>query len=148
MATKKPQTPTNEAPQDNVNTTAAAGETKAAGAAPETGGDDTNTEDHPNPARAASDAAETAAAAATAEASKKAGKKTTPKAPADKPAAGQKGKDDPFSKLAMEYAPLYPGNKTFHITSDKQVFLSKNKADAEAHQRSLKGGQVTTVNID
>jgi hypothetical protein len=74
--------------------------------------------------------------------------KTTPKAPAEKPASGAKGGDDAFTKLAKEYALLYPGNKTFHITSDRQVFLEKDKGLADLHQRGLKDGKVTTVKVD
>lgn len=55
--------------------------------------------------------------------------------------------NDPFVKLAKEYAPLYPENKVFHITSDKQVFLAKDKGLAQLHQRG-KEGQLTTVKLD
>jgi hypothetical protein len=74
--------------------------------------------------------------------------KTTPKAPSEKSVDGAKDKSDPFVKLAKEYAHLYPKCKAFHITSDKQVFLEDKKNMADLHQRSLKSGQVTTVNID
>jgi hypothetical protein len=74
--------------------------------------------------------------------------KANPQAPADKPVSTPKEKDDPFTKLAKEYARLYPKSKAFHITSDRQVFLEKDKSMADFHQRSLKGGQVTTVNIN
>jgi hypothetical protein len=37
----------------------------------------------------------------------------------------------------------YPNVKEFHFTSDEQAFESKG--DAEAHQRSLKEGEVKTI---
>ncbi len=104
-----------------------------ASSAPETG-------DHPNPARAASDAAE-AAAKAAAEAGK-----TASKTPTEKPAAEKE--DSALTKLAKEYRKLYPGNKTFHITSDRQVFLDKDKGLADLHQRGLNDGKVTPITID
>ena len=57
-------------------------------------------------------------------------------------------KDDAMTKLAREYKKLYPGNKTFHITSDKQVFLEGSKGLADLHQRGLKGGTVTSITIN
>ncbi len=68
--------------------------------------------------------------------------------PTDKTTAASKSKGDPFAALAKEYAKLYPKNKTFHITSDKQVFLEKNKSMADLHQRNQKGGKVTSITID
>ncbi len=73
------------------------------------------------------------------------GKPPTP-APEEKPETGKK--DDALTKLAKEYLKLYPKNKTFYITSDKQVFLEGSKGLAELHQRSQKGGKVSTITID
>ena len=39
--------------------------------------------------------------------------------------------------LVEKYAKAYPREKVFHVTSDMQVFLSKDKNLAELHQRSL-----------
>lgn len=55
--------------------------------------------------------------------------------------------NDPFVKLAKEYAKQYPENKIFYITSDLQVFLAKSKDMARLHQRGREG-QVTTVKLD
>ncbi len=140
--------------QDNAIASAAAGETKTADAAAQDGRDASGTEDHPNPSRAASDAAETAATEAAAKvmdaALAGAYLKTegSESAAADKPAAASKSKADPFAALAKEYAKLYPKNKIFHITSDKQVFLEGSKGLADLHQRGLKGGAVTSITIN
>lgn len=50
--------------------------------------------------------------------------------------------------IAERYAKLYPNEKAFVITSDGQVFLSKNMNLAVTHQRTLKSGELETVNID
>jgi len=50
-------------------------------------------------------------------------------------------------KLLAQYIGLYPSNKTFYITSDKQVFLTDALNFAEAHQRTLKKGELQTINI-
>lgn len=74
-------------------------------------------------------------------------KKATAEAPkleSEKNAA----KKDPFEALAEQYAKLYPDNDVFHITSDKQVFLTKDLNLAQLHQSSLKDGEeVKTIKI-
>lgn len=156
--------------ENSPEVTAAAG--AAVGEDMKAGGDVSSTGNHPNPAREASDTAE-----ATAEAAKKADQNTrkVPETPAgaaakvldaalagaylktegsesaaaNKPATAQSTKENLLAKLVRdEYAKRYPDNKTFYITSDKQVFLEKNKEDAGNHQRGLKGGRITTVNVD
>lgn len=52
---------------------------------------------------------------------------------------------DPFVALAMQYAAYYPNNSAFHITSDRQVFLSGDLSDAQNHQRTLGMGEVRTI---
>lgn len=56
---------------------------------------------------------------------------------------------DPVEALAREYAKSYPDCKTFHITSDMQVFLEgdENIRLANMHQRSLNEGAVRTINV-
>lgn len=49
--------------------------------------------------------------------------------------------------LLAQYIERYPSNKTFHITSDKQVFLADALNFAQAHQRTLKNGELQTINI-
>ena len=45
------------------------------------------------------------------------------------------------------YIRAYPKNKTFHVTSDRMVFLDGDRGLAVVHQKSLKGGEVTTYNV-
>lgn len=45
------------------------------------------------------------------------------------------------------YIRAYPKNKTFHVTSDRMVFLAGDRGLAVVHQKSLKGGEVTTYNV-
>lgn len=54
---------------------------------------------------------------------------------------------DPFVVLAKQYAKHYPACDTFHITSDKQVFLDVDKSLATYHQRSLGEGEVQTIKV-
>ncbi|PZP42591.1 MAG: hypothetical protein DI598_16795 [Pseudopedobacter saltans] len=44
--------------------------------------------------------------------------------------------------LIARYKKLYPQNKVFHLTSDKQVFLDSGKRDADAHQKTLGYGSL------
>lgn len=53
--------------------------------------------------------------------------------------------DDPLMALAMQYAACYPDNPAFHITSDRQVFLSGDLSEAINHQRTLGEGEVQTI---
>lgn len=66
---------------------------------------------------------------------------------AEEAAAEQARKADPFKALAEKYAKAYPDCKTFHITSDKQVFLDKDKNLAQFHQKGLGEGEVRTINV-
>ena len=66
---------------------------------------------------------------------------------AEEAAAEQARKADPFKALAEKYAKAYPDCKAFHITSDKQVFLDKDKNLAQYHQKGLGEGEVRTVNV-
>lgn len=51
-------------------------------------------------------------------------------------------------EIVNEYAPHYPENLEFHITSDYQVFLSRDASYAQMHQKTLHGGEVLTIKID
>lgn len=66
---------------------------------------------------------------------------------AEEAAAEQARKADPFKALAEKYAKAYPDCKAFHITSDKQVFLDKDKNLAQFHQKGLGEGEVRTINV-
>ena len=46
-------------------------------------------------------------------------------------------KPDTGPDKLTSYTNAYPHEKTFYITSDGQVFLSKNKKEAEAHQKFI-----------
>ncbi|MEG2495515.1 MAG: hypothetical protein RSB32_07445 [Mucinivorans sp.] len=51
-------------------------------------------------------------------------------------------------EVAAEYASHYPASDAFHFCSDMQVFLSGDKADADAHQLEVNPQiKVFTVNI-
>ena len=45
------------------------------------------------------------------------------------------------------YLRRYSGEKVFHVTSDRQVFLDKNHHLARLHQESLGKGKLKTYNI-
>ena len=64
------------------------------------------------------------------------------KAPAD--SAGRKKQ----ANFIAPYAKAYPDEKIFLVTSDRQVFLMKDKGLAENHQRSLKNGEkIQTIKV-
>lgn len=64
------------------------------------------------------------------------------KAPAD--SANRKKQ----ANFIAPYAKAYPGEKIFLVTSDRQVFLLKDKGLAENHQRSLKNGEkIQTIKV-
>lgn len=48
--------------------------------------------------------------------------------------------DTEILEMLSAYAEAYPDAKGFYVSSDRQVFLEKNKAEAFAHQRSLQPG--------
>lgn len=66
---------------------------------------------------------------------------------ADAAAAELARNADPFKALAENYAKAYPACKVFHITTDKQVFLDKDKNLAQFHQKGLGEGKVRTINV-
>ena len=50
--------------------------------------------------------------------------------------------------LIEQYAKVYPKEKLFHVTSDMQVFLAKDKNLAELHQRGLANEEkIRTIKI-
>lgn len=68
------------------------------------------------------------------------------------PAAGEifesEDETDPFVRLAMDYAKSYPDNETFHITSDKQVFLEGDINLARLHQNGVdKAAGVKSIRV-
>lgn len=85
--------------------------------------------------------AEKAAEAAEAERKKQ-------EAEAKKAAEKEAKENAPYVEIAKRYAEHYPACKAFHITSDKQVFLEADKAEAEAHQREIGKGKVRTINVE
>ena len=66
---------------------------------------------------------------------------------ADATAAEQARNADPVKALAESYAKAYPDCKAFHITTDRQVFLEKDKNLAQFHQKALGEGEVRTINV-
>lgn len=63
----------------------------------------------------------------------------------EEPIKPQNGKADPIRELAMSYARHYPNCPAFHITSDRQVFLSGDLSAAVNHQRTLEEGEMRTI---
>lgn len=61
------------------------------------------------------------------------------------PKPQKSGKADPIRELAMSYAKHYPNCPAFHITSDRQVFLSGDLSAAVNHQRTLEEGELRTI---
>ena len=60
---------------------------------------------------------------------------------------GKKGKAK-VELLVERYAKAYPREKVFHVTSDMQVFLSRDKNLAELHQKSLeKDEKIQTIKV-
>lgn len=48
----------------------------------------------------------------------------------------------------VPYVKAYPSEKTFHVTSDHQVFLEKNKSLAVLHQKSINSNErVQTIKV-
>lgn len=54
---------------------------------------------------------------------------------------------DPVRALTAKYAQAYPDCKAFHTTTDKQVFLEKDKNFAQYHQNGLGECEVRTINV-
>lgn len=126
--------------------------------------DETKITDPAAPEAAEAEAKKKAAAEKTAEAKrKKEEAEAKKKADAEKAAAAERKKQEaeakkaaekeakenaPYVEIARRYAEHYPACKAFHITSDKQVFLEADKAEAEAHQREIGKGKVRTINVE
>lgn len=77
---------------------------------------------------------------------------TNPTIPADKKSnreATEKGNnEDKIPAYLRPYAKAYPGEKAFHVTSDHQVFLEKNKNLAVLHQKSINSNEkVQTIKV-
>lgn len=91
----------------------------------------------------AAEAEETATAseAAAAEESEAEGKT------AGKKANRKTGEYKRVPEFLEPYLRRYSGEKVFHVTSDRQVFLDKNKHLARLHQESLGEGKLKTYNI-
>lgn len=74
----------------------------------------------------------------------------TPSVSAESPEAGvgnagaEVVEHDEDAQLIERYKGLYPDNKVFYLTGDKQVFLSTGKRDAENHQKTLTEGELKT----
>lgn len=67
-----------------------------------------------------------------------------------KPAGkGEKKKEaDRLPAFLAPYVKAYRTNKTFHVTTDRMVFLANDRGLAVMHQNSLKkGGAVETYNL-
>lgn len=77
---------------------------------------------------------------------------TNPTIPEDKKSKGKatekESKEDKIPAYLRPYAKAYPGEKAFHVTSDQQVFLEKNKNLAVLHQKSINGNErVQTIKV-
>lgn len=75
-------------------------------------------------------------------------------APAETAAPAPETKAKPAKKKAealpdflTPYLRAYPKNKTFHVTSDRMVFLADARSMAVMHQKGLGSGEVTTYNV-
>lgn len=71
-----------------------------------------------------------------------AGEVTPPEEPAE-----ETPEKDTLQDLVDYYKNRYPGNKTFHITSDGMFFLEKDLNLAWLHQRSLSSGKIKSVTV-
>lgn len=62
---------------------------------------------------------------------------------------GEKKKEaDRLPAFLAPYVKAYPTNKTFHVTTDRMIFLANDRGLAVMHQNSLKkGGAVETYNL-
>lgn len=60
----------------------------------------------------------------------------------------KESKEDKIPVYLRPYVKAYPGEKTFHVTSDHQVFLEKNKSLAVFHQKSISSSErVQTIKV-
>lgn len=88
----------------------------------------------------------TSEAAAEAPADDVPGQEEAPEAP-ENPAVQEAPKKTPRKAKATipdflkEYVDAYPHNRTFHVTSDRMVFLEGDRGLAVMHQNSLPGGE-------
>lgn len=83
-----------------------------------------------------------------AEAKAKAEKETREVEEAKAKAGKTASKDSKLDALIASYRKAYPREKTFHVTSDYQVFLKTDAALAKMHQRSVdKEKSIQTINV-
>lgn len=60
----------------------------------------------------------------------------------------KESKEDKIPVYLGPYVKAYPGEKAFHVTSDHQVFLEKNKSLAVFHQKSINSSEkVQTIKV-
>lgn len=60
----------------------------------------------------------------------------------------KESKEDKIPVYLRPYVKAYPGEKAFHVTSDHQVFLEKNKSLAVFHQKSISSNEkVQTIKV-
>lgn len=60
----------------------------------------------------------------------------------------KESKEDKIPVYLRPYVKAYPSEKTFHVTSDHQVFLEKNKSLAVLHQKSINSNErVQTIKV-
>ena len=58
-----------------------------------------------------------------------------------------KKKAEALPDFLAPYLRAYPKNKTFHVTSDRMVFLADARSMAVMHQKGLGTGEVTTYKV-
>lgn len=63
------------------------------------------------------------------------------------PAKAKKQTKPGVPDFLQGYIKSYPGEKAFHVTSDRQVFLDKDYNLAKLHQNSLGKGELKTYNL-
>lgn len=60
----------------------------------------------------------------------------------------KESKEDKIPVYLRPYVKAYPCEKAFHVTSDHQVFLEKNKSLAVLHQKSINSNErVQTIKV-
>ncbi len=72
----------------------------------------------------------------------------TSETPAEAPKKAPRRATATIPDFLKEYVEAYPHNRTFHVTSDRMVFLEGDHGLAVMHQNSLPGGEnVATYKI-
>lgn len=61
--------------------------------------------------------------------------------PAEAPKKAPRKATATIPDFLKEYVEAYPHNRTFHVTSDRMVFLEGDRGLAVMHQSSLPGGE-------